>query len=1681
MAGNFPSLHPRYELHDRLGEGGMSSIYKALDLLDQKWIAVKYSETAESDRTFFLREFEILCRLHHPHLPSAYDLYLSKDSSFFTMKWVEGRDLRTMIRSKQSITPDFFYSTFIQLLSALQYCHNHGIVHYDVKPENIILHEAGAGLSVQLIDFGLAQYEGEPAEYAKGTIQYSSPEMIKKEKTDRRSDLYALGVVMYELAAGFNPFDDENVVNVVVNHLEKKITDVQTPYSFISDGIKNIILKLLVKDPQYRYQNVEEIYRDIRSVEDLQGRYEPEDGFVLNSCFVHRVNEINKLKTNAEEFMSDANNPDARILWISGGDGTGKSALLRELKLHLQKQGYPAVPLGLRSSSRHDNLRRFIQLLQFRPETDSYEVSENAQQWIMGTSDLFSDRAENLISELTDLAVKLMPSRSPLILLMDPWENLNDFEAEFFDRLFRILRQRPVVKILFYLVSGRQENAFVRLENFDRKETGTFIGSLLNDPSVSDEIVETLYVSSRGNPFFIETTLAHLIRKGNLVREGEWKLDSDRIGSIPSSIHDFIALKLKGLEPDTGTVLAAASIFPQAFTLEELQIVCADRDAERKLLYLTRNGFIESSGGAFSVTSSYLKDTVLQTVSTPEREAAHLKLAHYYESKDGTRNAAALAHHFFYSPQKMRALPYLMELGQSRLNNFLPKDALRCFSDAAAILRVHDDGNLLDTLFKIEALYDRLGRRPEQESIINEILETAKSQSDYSNLLRGLLRKANFLEKTSQFDESQRVCKEAINFSETTGGGIFLGPLHRQLGRAFYNRAAWDKALIHYKTAYEHALREGDKKLEMECLNSLGTVYGSMDNYAGAKEYFLRTIELSERLGDAERKVNAVYNVARLAYKTNDLDEALMQLQHASDILKGLKNKKLEQLIGQQTALIYFAMHQYETAFNFNERVLSLSFELNDRTAVGRALANQAMIFLRLGLNKLCMTNLESSLEYAVHLDNKKDIHNRRLYLAEMHILEKQWTIAVRYATEAIEYFSKNKNEELLLFAKLTLLRIGIESNFKAINLPGIEIITGRLNDLVTDKLTNTTPSLRIEALHLLSKTYRISGELAKSIRYSQDAIELLETQKYYEFNRTELYYNHYLTVLGANTPRAVLGHFLEKAYWNINEIENGLKRSDFKTAFMNLPLNQEVVNEYKLFFNEEREFDIRSFQILYEITKDINSILETEKLFDRIMDNAIENTKSDRGLILIKSELSESFDVKVARNIDQETLSDLTPISQSIVQEVYQTGQSIVTADANQDDRFKSRKSIVAYNIRSIMCVPLRIKDAIIGAVYVDKQFDTHYFSPRNLRFLESFANIAGIAIENARLYEKLNLEKEDLSKENIDLKFEIQEKYTKYNIVGRSKTMKQIFRIIEAAAENPANVLIQGESGTGKELVAKAIHYNGSRKNKKFVAVDCGALPENLLESELFGYKKGAFTGATSDKKGLFEEADGGTIFLDEITNTSLNFQSRLLRVIQESEIRRVGDTETRKINVRFVAATNRNLQEQVKSGAFREDLYYRINVIVVNLPPLRERKEDIPLLVQYIIEKQNKNIKSVRGELMERLVQYDWPGNIRELENVLSRMMLFAEKETLTAENLPEEIGVHRKPKTAPAISAAMEMRQPDRTLDEFEAELMDKERIYFKSILDSVEGNKSKAAEKLGIKRTTLNDRLKKLGL
>jgi Nif-specific regulatory protein len=474
--------------------------------------------------------------------------------------------------------------------------------------------------------------------------------------------------------------------------------------------------------------------------------------------------------------------------------------------------------------------------------------------------------------------------------------------------------------------------------------------------------------------------------------------------------------------------------------------------------------------------------------------------------------------------------------------------------------------------------------------------------------------------------------------------------------------------------------------------------------------------------------------------------------------------------------------------------------------------------------------------------------------------------------------------------------------------------------------------------------------------------------------------------------------------------------------------------------------------QALSRISQTINTLQEIDPLLEKIMDIAVEAVGAERGFILLLDDNGE-VEVRTARNMSESSIADLREISNSVVEEVLRTGEVVLSYDAQVDERFRSAESIVMHRIQSVACVPLKLKERPVGAIYLDSVSRRGGFTADIVPFLTAFANQAAIAIENAQLYETLR-------EENRRLRKQAQKASGFSEIVGQSPKMRRLFDVINSVIDSDATVLIQGESGTGKELVARAIHYNGPRKDEPFLALFCGSLPESLLESELFGHKRGSFTGATTDKKGLFEAAHGGTLFLDEIADLSMTIQTQLLRVLQEGEIKRIGETHVRKVDVRIIAASNRELTEEVKAGRFREDLYYRLNVITIRIPPLRERPTDIPLLAHHFLDKYaSRNRKEIKGfspEAMRRLSRYSWPGNVRELENTVERAVVLSKGSLIGPEDL-------QLPEEEEGLPAGLSLKEFER-------------RIVLKT-LNEAEGNISEAARQLGVSRRWLHYRLK----
>ncbi len=447
--------------------------------------------------------------------------------------------------------------------------------------------------------------------------------------------------------------------------------------------------------------------------------------------------------------------------------------------------------------------------------------------------------------------------------------------------------------------------------------------------------------------------------------------------------------------------------------------------------------------------------------------------------------------------------------------------------------------------------------------------------------------------------------------------------------------------------------------------------------------------------------------------------------------------------------------------------------------------------------------------------------------------------------------------------------------------------------------------------------------------------------------------------------------------------------------------------------------------------------------------------TRADKGFVI---ELADGQPVvRAARNVVPGNVEDaVSRVSDSIVQKVVQTRRPLVVADALHDAEWSGSASVVNLRLQSVMCAPLTARGEVFGVIYLGNDSVRNLFDTRSLETLTVFASQASLLLQNALLLR-------DLRKENEDLREAVENR--RYGeLVGAGPSMREVYRRIEKVAPTDVTVLIQGETGTGKELVAREIHRRSARSGGPFVAVNCAAIPEGLLESELFGHVKGAFTGAVSSRPGRFQAASGGTLFLDEIGEMPPSLQVKLLRAIQERVVQRVGEARPEPVDIRVVAATNRNLEEDVKTGRFREDLYYRLNVVAIHLPPLRERGEDVTVLARWFLQRYAAEFESrARGFAAGAVVairKYRWPGNIRELENRVKKAAVLADGPFVTAEDL--DLG---REELEPAVPLAQ-------AIDEFR-------RRYISDVLERNAGNRTKTAKELDVDPRTIFRHLEKL--
>lgn len=892
----------------------------------------------------------------------------------------------------------------------------------------------------------------------------------------------------------------------------------------------------------------------------------------------------------------------------------------------------------------------------------------------------------------------------------------------------------------------------------------------------------------------------------------------------------------------------------------------------------------------------------------------------------------------------------------------------------------------------------------------------------------------------NEWDQAQEAFKEAENLYKLAKDNDGLAAIYNNMGVLFMFQGDWVSSESYFLKSLGMEKQNFNLNGVSVCYNNLG---GLMDDKGDAH----RSLYYLEEALKIQRLLSEPYNITNIY---NNIGVTMMEhgdFDRAEDALKKSMETAIEFNFYRNTiashnnlGALRFKQGDWKGSIEFYEKAIKLSEENSFEEGMLRSFNNLGEIYEKSGNLNLAYDLYFKGLELLPQVSDdyiKAELYgNLGSVLTKLH----KFKDAYRYLVESLDFFKE-------LGARAKIIEGCQHQAFYFIMTHNYESA-----DYYANESLNLARELRNDLE--IGKSYYYLGLLEK--RDPERAKQhFSEAIKYFVASK-----NQYELSLANYELANVLFELKdwEKALQLLKNNKKIVQRfGSIKILEQNDMLLQKIMREYSAELKEV-EFEENLLNQFYEITQKLNTITDQDLIVDQALDSLIDISEADGGMLCLtgSANSTEPWEYKFYRNFSPENENYVAVMK--LCEETYKE---------NEVKNLKQPQIEAKYN--NVLLLPLSIRQNCLGVVMLYHDSGSNYFSERIINLLNALANQIIVIIENIR---SANLEKT-----HATIREQLLEDNLYANIIGKSSEMMKIFEVVEKVKNTPTTVLLEGESGTGKELIARALHYSSNRANKAYVAQYCGALPESLLESELFGHVKGSFTGAAYDKKGLFEVADGGTFFLDEIADISQSTQAKLLRVLQEGEIKRVGATKTEKVNVRVVCATNISLLDKVNSGEFRLDLYYRLNVIRIIVPPLRNRPGDVPLLAIHFLDKynkrMNKNVLGFSSEAMKMLENYEFPGNVRQLENEVERAVTLVEDNTfIVPADFSEEVYKHMEQ------SRTIDILSTKKNLKEAVEEL---ERKMIAASLEKNDWNQTQAAKDLGLSRQGLIKKLQRYNL
>ena len=1575
----------------------MGEVYRVLDLEQDRECALKILNTMVDQKAVyrrFHREFQVLNRFQHSRLVRTHTWGFAEDRPYFTMEYLPGKTLEKIIADRARLgrfRASHFFALVQQITEGLAYIHAQGAVHRDLKPSNIMVLETEEGIEATILDLGLAKLRHlHSASITQtgatlGTAEYMSPEQGKGLWVDHRSDLYSLGIILYEMFTGAPPFSEQNPVSVILKHIRESPPPMGEAYVEVPEQTQQIVLKLLAKEPVDRYQSAEELVQALNGV--ASSRFViPDDEQrdvhrkVMRPQFVGRESEMKTLRA----MLQDVQAGEQRVVLISGEAGVGKSRLVEELLGDALIHDF----LCLRGAGREEGGQIYGALI------DAFQRVK--------TTDLVGRETDKFsVMEHWLQLLKRLRQKQPIVLCLEDIQWLDELTLEFLQYVLRDPEPCPFLLCLTCQWSNREpipkeiENFIhsnelagatrIQLGDLPREEVGYLAASMLGERSIPSDALQTLFRETGGQPLFVVEAVRTLVNAG-VVRQnvyGDWQWGEFPETLLSDDISEVLYRRVAALPAVQRQVMEYACVFFNDFSFELLAAIWLGDELELLgvLEDLIAEGLLITYGDEerYRFAQGLYRRAIYDRMQDVRRRLLHREIGNVLEEiEDAEELTEELADHFAAAEERDKAVKYMRLSGKKAL-------AIQAYRQA---LRQFEAVQQMDDAFESQA-------------------DTIDFLCDYADALCNC----------GQYNRALKLLDEA-------------------------------KAL----------LPDDRKDLKARILNREGGIHSLNRRGEIAEEYMLEALQLYRELDDIDGEIQTLDSLAYLCDVSGRHEEALAYMRREIGKRRVLMDPQKDAFIQVregQAALVEF---RFEAAKVHLKAAVSTSQRLElERHRIWALNLLQRVYFYLGDLNRaeaVCKEVIGKWQKQGLAYGEAVNF----LYLGELALERGNCLEALEYAEISVERFLETPRRDYVYRAYAIAATAAARMRNTEVALEWAEKASEGTHQ-ISGMYTGILPLVYCG----VGVAFAQAGRIAEAEEAFEQAIECRRESKGDHWARAllmagEFYLDRddiakaqaHLETARQACAEMEMSYFLEKSQVLLNQLSESSHDSD-------------IVSDSEISVDT---LSVDRWRLLYDMSRKLTTERDVKVLLDRILGNLLAVYPAERVLVAIKNETPRGFVVDAVRYYNVEA-DDAEALSRGIIRQVIETNEPVLSMDAQTDKRLNQYQSVIDYHIRSVLCVPIfHLNEGVMGALYVDHRGLGNAFSQADQTFLQAFANLVGVALVNARMYEQLEEKAQYLQQE-------VERRYQLGDLFGQSDAMQTIYRLIERASKSDVPVLLQGETGTGKELAARAIHYNSTRKDQRFLSQNCATLSPELLQSELFGHKKGAFTGATEDHIGIFEAADGGTVFLDEIADAPPQLQRSLLRVLQEGEIRRVGETEDRTVDVRIIAATNRDLKQEVENGSFREDLYYRLHVIQIDMPPLREYLEDVPLLAKHLLtrakEDANKSVGGLTVGAIRALTNYNWPGNVRELENEIRRAVALAEEDgAITPDLFSESIG-HTVSDT------------PVEYQGHLQDHVQEYERRLIRDALEKCEGNITHTARELGMTRVGLHKKINRLGL